>query len=157
MFDISALKNMKLSELQEIAKLAKTIKFAGVKKEDLITQILEQQASSSVEVNTSEEVNADKPKRVRILPAKKGTIQAVSTDNEMVSNSLSEDTTSTPTEAAENKGPKVVKFNKSAYEQKIAKKESTSGNEGDQELPLDSSDNEEVSKTPVHNKKVQEE
>ena len=53
MFDISALKNMKLSELQDIAKLAKTIKFAGVKKEDLITQILEQQASSSVEVNSS--------------------------------------------------------------------------------------------------------
>ena len=46
MFDISALKNMKLSELQDIAKLAKTIKFAGVKKEDLIVQILEQQAAS---------------------------------------------------------------------------------------------------------------
>ena len=154
MFDISALKNMKLSELQDIAKLAKTIKFAGVKKEDLITQILEQQASSSVEENTSGDVNADKPKRARILPAKKGTIQAVSTDNEMVSNSPSEDTTSNLSEATENKGPKVVKFSKSAYEQKIAKKESTSSNEGEQELPLDSSDNEEVSKTPVHNKKV---
>jgi transcription termination factor Rho len=62
MFDISALKNMKLSELQDIAKLAKTIKFAGVKKEDLISQILEQQATSSVEENTSGDVNADKPK-----------------------------------------------------------------------------------------------
>lgn len=32
MFDISALKVMKLTELQDIAKLAKTIKYAGVKK-----------------------------------------------------------------------------------------------------------------------------
>jgi transcription termination factor Rho len=43
MFDISALKEMKLSELQEIAKSAKTIKFNGVKKETLISQILEHQ------------------------------------------------------------------------------------------------------------------
>ena len=39
MFDISALKEMKLSELQEIAKSAKTIKVNGVKKETLISQI----------------------------------------------------------------------------------------------------------------------
>jgi transcription termination factor Rho len=32
MFDISALKEMKLAELHEIAKSAKTIKFNGVKK-----------------------------------------------------------------------------------------------------------------------------
>jgi transcription termination factor Rho len=43
MFDISALKEMKLSELQEIAKSAKTIKFNGVKKRPLISQILEHQ------------------------------------------------------------------------------------------------------------------
>jgi transcription termination factor Rho len=38
MFDISALKEMKLSELQAIAKAA-TIKFNGVKKETLIGKI----------------------------------------------------------------------------------------------------------------------
>jgi transcription termination factor Rho len=32
MFNISALKEMKLAELQEIAKLAKTIKVTGAKK-----------------------------------------------------------------------------------------------------------------------------
>jgi transcription termination factor Rho len=50
MFDISALKEMKLSELQEIAKAAKTIKFNGVKKEVLIKQIDEkvQQLQESV-------------------------------------------------------------------------------------------------------------
>ena len=46
MFDISALKEMKLSELQEIAKLAKKIKFNGVKKETLIGAILEHQSTS---------------------------------------------------------------------------------------------------------------
>ena len=46
MFDISALKEMKLSELQEIAKLAKTIKFNGVKKEALISQILAHQEAT---------------------------------------------------------------------------------------------------------------
>ena len=47
MFDISALKEMKLSELQEIAKLAKTIKITGVKKETLISQILAHQESTN--------------------------------------------------------------------------------------------------------------
>ena len=42
MFDISALKEMKLAELQEIAKLAKTIKVTGVKKDKLIEDILAQ-------------------------------------------------------------------------------------------------------------------
>jgi transcription termination factor Rho len=46
MFDISALKEMKL-ELQEIAKSAKTIKFNGVKKETLIGSILEHQNSTT--------------------------------------------------------------------------------------------------------------
>ncbi|WP_297514356.1 transcription termination factor Rho [Flavobacterium sp.] len=43
MFDISTLKTMKLSELQDIAKLAQTIKFAGVKKEALIEMIIAHQ------------------------------------------------------------------------------------------------------------------
>ena len=41
MFDISALKEMKLSELQEIAKSAKTIKFNGVKKENFLLHLKE--------------------------------------------------------------------------------------------------------------------
>ncbi|MBC7748333.1 MAG: hypothetical protein H7Z76_07125, partial [Methylotenera sp.] len=56
MFDISALKEMKLSELQEIAKAAKTIKFNGVKKETLIGQIVEHQmANVDTKVNTKAE------------------------------------------------------------------------------------------------------
>jgi transcription termination factor Rho len=90
MFDISALKEMKLSELQEIAKSAKTIKFNGVKKETLISQILEHQTTnvdsaldknkesnvvSDVDRNQEEAVEDDKPKRARIVPVKKVAIQ----------------------------------------------------------------------------------
>jgi transcription termination factor Rho len=153
MFDISALKNMKLSELQDIAKLAKTIKFAGVKKEDLIIQILEQQAKSSVDSTTPQDVNAEKPKRVRILPSKKETNQAATSDNEVVTNSLTEEESKTPNEESGNNEPKVVKFSKSAYEQKIAKKDSLKGNDGELELPLETATSE-ASTAPVNVKKV---
>ena len=74
MFDISALKQMKLTELQEIAKLAKTIKIAGAKKETLIEQILEHQNKAvSVENKSTDndKVTDAKSKRARILPENK--------------------------------------------------------------------------------------
>jgi transcription termination factor Rho len=64
MFDSSALKGMKLSELQEIAKLAKTIKFNGVKKEALIEQILQHQAATSSDTS-QEKVAAPKEEKVK--------------------------------------------------------------------------------------------
>ena len=73
MFEISVLKEMKLSELQEIAKAANITKITGVKKEALINQILEVQASFSggnSETN-SENANDAKPKRARITTDKK--------------------------------------------------------------------------------------
>ena len=76
MFDISALKEMKLAELQEIAKLAKTIKVTGAKKDTLIAQILEHQ-NKSLEEEKKETPKAavekpaeNKSKRTRIVPAK---------------------------------------------------------------------------------------
>ena len=67
MFDISVLKTMKLTELQEIAKAAKTIKFTGVKKDDLITAIVQTQQKSVSETAPTEAVVVDnKPKRARI-------------------------------------------------------------------------------------------
>ncbi len=64
MFDISLLKTMKLTELQEIAKLAKTIKIAGVKKDALIDSIMNNQAKTEVEVTNK--ASDEKPKRTRI-------------------------------------------------------------------------------------------
>lgn len=54
MFDSSTLKAMKLSELQEIAKLSGTIKVAGAKKEALIQQILELQEKTNSQENATE-------------------------------------------------------------------------------------------------------
>jgi transcription termination factor Rho len=83
MFDISALKQMKLAELQEIAKLAKTIKVAGAKKDTLIEQILEHQnkavAVDSPQV-TAESTPDSKLKRVRILPETKKIVDTVQND-----------------------------------------------------------------------------
>ncbi|MEK8179557.1 transcription termination factor Rho [Flavobacterium buctense] len=74
MFDISALKEMKLSELQDIAKLAKTIKVTGAKKDTLIAQILEHQNNTVAEEKpkvTPEKVQDNKGKRARITPEAK--------------------------------------------------------------------------------------
>ncbi|RKT00320.1 transcription termination factor Rho [Flavobacterium sp. 123] len=136
MFDISALKEMKLSELQEIAKSSKTIKFNGVKKETLISQILEHQAASSVvsspDKNESNNVEGEKPKRARIVPAKKNIIQKSATplfsENELQATEdipaetapVMEATDVPVADAPEKKVGKVIKFNKSAYEKKIA-------------------------------------
>lgn len=46
MFDISVLKEMKLAELQEIAKIAKINKYRNLKKDELIYQILDHQATN---------------------------------------------------------------------------------------------------------------
>nr|WP_314838814.1 transcription termination factor Rho [uncultured Flavobacterium sp.] len=147
MFDISALKEMKLSELQEIAKLAKTIKFNGVKKETLIGLILEQQALSTVPENvakSSENLEEQKTKRTRILPAKKAPSQkkekntlfdtdtAVTAEqiatvipDDVATDAIKTEETPAPTptnDEVDAKRGKVIKFNKSAYEKKIALK-----------------------------------
>ena len=79
MFNISALKEMKLAELQEIAKLAKTIKVSGAKKETLIAEIIAHQEKG--DVITSNEVTTDinsenKTKRARISAESKQVLDA---------------------------------------------------------------------------------
>jgi transcription termination factor Rho len=66
MFDISVLKEMKLSELQEIAKATQQIKYAGLKKEDLITRIFDFQQSLPKEESSAESSNQPKQRRQRI-------------------------------------------------------------------------------------------
>jgi transcription termination factor Rho len=151
MFDISALKEMKLSELQEIAKAAKTIKFNGVKKETLIGTILEHQSANAAnksENKIEDKLEDDKPKRARIVAEKKTAIQksknkqpsVIGEDQSIVQNSLfesaAEEDVSLKTDSndrIEDKGaktPKIVKFSKSAYEKKIAlKKDKEAANE----------------------------
>ena len=116
MFDISALKEMKLSELQEIAKLAKTIKTAGVKKEALIQLILEQQAESNqqkVADKPTETTSESKPKRARILPEKVALENKV--QKELFSSDILEEipAPSKPISIAEKHLNKTLKFKKS--------------------------------------------
>ena len=136
MFDISVLKEMKLAELQEIAKAAKTIKFNGVKKETLIGLILGHEAAvkddSGTKADTESSDESDKPKRARILPAKKiatskKAVEKLSSNNDNDSVveivAVGEKAVVEPKSADPvKKGPKIVKFSKSAYEQKIALK-----------------------------------
>ena len=110
MFDISALKEMKLAELQEIAKLAKTIKVTGAKKDTLIEQILAHQntAIENAKPQIKEENAVDnKSKRARILPETKKAIEPKQSD-------LFAEEVSTPKPAEEkpvfqNKNPKFKK------------------------------------------------
>jgi transcription termination factor Rho len=160
MFDISALKEMKLSELQQIAKAAKTIKFNGVKKEALITSILDFQNATAVPVVEEKAVSADaddKPKRVRIAPVKKQITPKnkpeASINKEVkaeVSNSEksespketaekvseSEQKEETAQEAVAAEKAKVVKFNKVTYEKKIALKKDKENKETVKENPI---------------------
>jgi len=98
MFDSSALKGMKLSELQEIAKLAKTIKVAGVKKEALIEQILQHQATTTSQDAKDETPKAEKPKRARIT---KETASVVANDSKDLFSEA-------PTEKAQTNNEEVV-------------------------------------------------
>ena len=79
MFDIEVLKEMKLSDLQEIAKVAKINKYRSLKKDDLVYMILDLQAAKPevIKSDLAPEPTADKPKekRARIAP-KKGIAKA---------------------------------------------------------------------------------
>ena len=130
MFDISALKEMKLSELQEIAKAAKTIKFNGVKKEALISQILELQSANTDSTSDNTKSEDDKPKRTRIVAPKKVAIQKTSNTSLFAEEETlvaiappvveKEIEVEAIPETVEKKVSKVIKFNKSAYEKKMA-------------------------------------
>lgn len=61
MFDTSTLKGMKLSDLQEIAKVANIQKFKTLKKDELITQILDLQNSSEAQPPVSKPVKKSTP------------------------------------------------------------------------------------------------
>ncbi|MBP6374319.1 MAG: transcription termination factor Rho [Flavobacterium sp.] len=118
MFDISALKEMKLTELQDIAKASKKIKYAGVKKEALIAEILALQNQSN---SSSASAADEKPKRARISADKPTTPIAPDTLFSAVE-PQSEPTPAEPvvTQPAK-RGPKP-KFNKAEYEKKQALK-----------------------------------
>ena len=103
MFDTSTLKGMKLSDLQEIAKVANIQKFKTLKKDELITQILDLQ-------NTSEEKpKAEKPaKKTPVVKATKEIKEAQEVQEEAPISSENE----TKTPRARIKKPTAKQANK---------------------------------------------
>ena len=69
MFDISVLKSMKLIELQEIAKTTQKVKYYGIKKDELIEQLLnflQKKETINLEKKEDSVTTEFKPKRHRI-------------------------------------------------------------------------------------------
>ncbi len=89
MFDIEVLKEMKLPDLQEIAKAAQIKKYRSLKKDELIYQILDVQAANPNTVKTDEkaeveeETQTSKPKRNRIKVNKEGAEQQPKKEKEV--------------------------------------------------------------------------
>ena len=115
MFDIDALKEMKLVELQQIAKSAKIIKTTGVKKDSLIAQILEQQVKdvSTKTIEKPAEVQGEnKPKRARILP--ENILDEINVPKDLFTNPVIEETpvATAPLSIAEKHLNKTLKFKK---------------------------------------------
>jgi transcription termination factor Rho len=132
MFELSVLKQMKLAELQDIAKSAK-IKSAGVKKDILVQQILENQGTSqSVAVFSAVETKNDVSiKRARInissKPEETSDSDLIATEKE--SNDTAQDVVPKLTPER-----KVIKFNKAKYESKVnAAAEKRASNEVEKE------------------------
>ena len=69
MFEISQLKEKKLTDLQEIAKKLNVPKYRSMKKLDLVYQILDHQAANPSAIKT-EEVKKPKPRRERVQRTK---------------------------------------------------------------------------------------
>lgn len=78
MFDISELKEMKLPELQEIAKNAKINRYRSLKKDELIYQILDHQAADPELIKSAaKDVAIEKTPEKESTPVKKDTPVAV--------------------------------------------------------------------------------
>jgi transcription termination factor Rho len=128
MFDISELKEMKLPELQEIAKKANISKFRGLKKDELIYKILDHQAANPAQVEpvvenntpvTADDSLAAKPKRARI--AKQADTAAPEAD--AVLPLSPQDTTTAPAPAKETKRKNTAAGQLNLIEETAAKPE----------------------------------
>jgi transcription termination factor Rho len=82
MFDTSTLKGMKLSDLQEIAKVANIQKFKTLKKDELITQILDLQNTSEAQPPVSKPIKKSIPVSKVIEEAVEETNANETSDNE---------------------------------------------------------------------------
>ncbi len=130
MFDISELKEMKLPELQEIAKKAKINKYRGLKKEELVYQILDHQAANPENIKplfeekpvteTTEKPQAEKPKRTRITPDKNQDTGTTTPEAPVTENTEDTSATETPTPDTEVKESRKTIIRPKIQKQDIA-------------------------------------
>lgn len=166
MFDSSALKEMKLPELQEIARLAKTIKYHGVKKDTLIQQILEHQAATAEKEGQAQP--AEKLKKPRINADKNTTQKQENTKAEQKNEVKEQSESATlfdglqeqkPADTIKNNGPKIVptskqqppKFQKQKFDEQAERKQ-----QSPQSTESKAPDVSFVEKAPTQGKNTQE-
>src|SRR5690606_12320917 len=170
MFDISVLKEMKLSELQEIAKAAKIGKYRNLKKDELVYQILDFQAASPEAINAAKKETTaateapapSKPQRARIgKPQDKAQPSA---KTEMKPEAKAEQTPEvTPTESSENAiAPEPQKQNFRNNSQKNNNQRNNPNQNRNQQQPQEdkkkseNTETAEVATQPTENKKPQQ-
>ena len=134
MFSIDALKLMKLTELQQIAKMAQTIKFFNVKKDNLIALIIDEQAknitTTKVKSGTNDEhvdnVTVPKVAKVRTKKSVESAVEIeninqLSTDSGQINSEIPNNSKSEVEKFNSGRDKKIVKFNKAKYESKVQK------------------------------------
>ena len=112
MFDISELKEMKLPELQDIAKKANISKFRGLKKEELIYKILDHQAANPTQVQPVFEEVSPKAEEVTPPAKQKRARIAKPADDAAADNAINEPEAPRAEEAEEQKSVKAPKTTK---------------------------------------------
>jgi len=112
MFDISELKEMKLPELQDIAKKANISKFRGLKKEELIYKILDHQAANPTQVQPVFEEVSPKAEEATPPAKQKRARIAKPADDGAADSAVNEPVTPRAEEAEEQKSVKAPKTTK---------------------------------------------
>ena len=124
---------MKLTELQQIAKMAQTIKFFNVKKENLITLIIDEQSKNATTVKVQspvaivnkiavaeQKVARSRTKKTVDLPKQIESQQDIILSSEVKPSIIVSENTVTE-KSIPVRDKKTVKFNKAKYESKIQK------------------------------------
>lgn len=170
MFDISVLKEMKLSELQEIAKAAKIGKYRNLKKDELVYQILDFQAASPEAINAAKKETTaateapapSKPQRARIgKPQDKAQPSA---KTEMKPEAKAEQTPEvTPTESSENAKPQQAQMQNFRNNNQKNNNQRNNQNQNrnqqtlqDDKKKVETTETAEVATQPTENKKPQQ-
>jgi len=153
MFDISVLKEMKLSELQEIAKVAKIKGFRTLKKDELVYQILDLQAADPSKINPNIVVQStitfeqSKEKTPNVSNNKKEVIESsIPSEKELLDKR--KDNQNKNVANNQNQGQKSVSENRNGQQQN---KQNTPNNQSNKPKNVSENQNQNVKKNTENN------